>query len=226
LGGFFVDSDTLKNNMLYRETLRQYLSTLAGHGVPLLFIVMDPAKGRHGPSGDEFFSAITESLYRHNTETALVPVEVSFRKRPPGNKSGGVSFRGIMSNVIHVNFSNPLFLSEFAGRPEMAADLAEEVKKIWTADKKVLPHYIICKILSLHDYSIGLDSAAQLVKEFMSGAGRQFDYAPARIVKKGTDFLVKNGTVTVSGGRMTAEKRDEVDFYSSMIGQGGSEDLS
>ncbi|HQL83965.1 MAG TPA: hypothetical protein PK307_17325, partial [Spirochaetota bacterium] len=74
-GGFVVDTSRL-GNPVYREVIRQYISIIAGHGVPLLYVI-DRSTG-----GDEFFSAVKDSVYKHGVELAIVPVELSYLRKP------------------------------------------------------------------------------------------------------------------------------------------------
>lgn len=214
-GGFVVDRTRL-GDAVYRETLVQYLSTIAGHGMPVLY-APSYLQGGGIAESDELLSAVNDSLYRHTTELALVPVEVSYPDRPAGLREGALPFRDLLSDAAHVNFSKPMLLSEYTKRPHMIMGIPSTVMGTWVKDRRIFPHYIICRILAENDYSIPAEAVPRLVKKYMTGAGRQFDYTPARIVKKGLRYLEKHSIVSTEHGSVRAADRTLVDYYAKLI---------
>ncbi len=214
-GGFIVDRTRLEDD-LYRETLTQYLSTMAGHGVPMLYSA-SYKQGQISAAKDEFLSAITECLYKHTAEVALVPVEISYLGKPAELQNGTIRYRDLLSDVVHVNFSRPLLLSEYTKRPHMINGIPSTILGTWDKDRKIFPHYIISKILADNNFSIRSDAALKLAKNYMSKAGRQFDYSPQKIVKKGLRYLEKNSIVSTSNGVVNANDRSLVDYYAKLL---------
>ncbi|OHD70659.1 MAG: hypothetical protein A2W19_01270 [Spirochaetes bacterium RBG_16_49_21] len=216
VGGFLVDRGMLEN-LLYRETLCQYLSILAGHGVPVLYSPFHSSGKNSDQTENEVFTAITEALFTHTADTALVPVEVSYLRRPAVPESGTLPLRKVAANAVSINFSEPLYLSEYAHRPSRVTDVAGVLKSVWLTDKKVFPHYLLCKILVQNNFSVKLDSAVKLVEGYISREGRRFDYRPPVIVKRGLNFLIRSGSAAVRDGRIVALNAADIEFYSGML---------
>lgn len=214
-GGYIVDKARL-HDPLYRETLIQYLSTMAGHGVPMLYASSYSPEQKDGER-DEFISAISECMYRHTADVALVPVEVSYLDKPAVLTDGSIRYRELLSKVTHVNFSGPLLLSEYTKRPHMITGIPATVMGIWEKERKIFPHYIICRILADNTYCIKSADLLKLVKSFMAKAGRQFDYSPSKIVKKGLRYLEKNAIASHGNGALKADDRSLVDYYAKLL---------
>ncbi len=214
-GGFVVDRSKLAN-AAYRETIVQYLATVAGHGVPMLYSVPYDREGGNERDYDEFLAAVTECLYKHTAEVALVPVEVSTMGKPR-IKEGSIGFRDLISEVSRVNFSKPIMLSEYTRRPHMIKGIPDMVRGIWARDLKIFPHYIICTILADNGHSVRKDDLINLVKNYMSKSLRKFDYTPATTVNKGLKYLEKNNLVSFANGRATSIDRDSVEYFAAIL---------
>jgi len=214
-GGFLVDRSRI-DDAVYRETLVQYMSTIAGHGIPVLY-APSYMPGQAVAESDELLTALNDSLYRHTVELALVPVEVSYLGKPAEIHDGTMRFRDLLSDVAHVNFSKPILLSEYTRRPHMIMGIPATVMGIWRKDRKIFPHYIICRILADNDYRIPSDTALRLVRKYMTKAGRPFDYAPAKVLKKGLAYLEKHSIVSTDRGEVRSDDRALVDYYAGLL---------
>ena len=215
-GGFVVDRDRLANPV-YRETVRQYISVLAGHGVPLLYFPHREQRDGADPDLNEFYSAVTESLYKHTVEMALIPVEVSHFRRPDEQGGSRIPVAAVLSRIVHVNFSDPIYLSEYTRQPHLMIGLDGIVRSVWGRDLKIFPHNILCRLLVDHKYNVKYDSSAKMVREYLSRSGRRIDYHPAKIVRRGMQFLVRNGIASVRDGWIIADRRDEVEYYAKAL---------
>ncbi|MBN2160071.1 MAG: NAD(P)-binding domain-containing protein [Spirochaetes bacterium] len=214
-GGFIVDRSMIENPV-YRETLRQYISILAGHGVPVLYFQGIRKDGE--PEVDEFISAVTESMYRHTVEMALVPVEISYRRGETEFSGGYVSYVGMLADVIRVNFSRPIYLSEYTKQFQMIKDLPAVIAGTMGKDRKIFPHYIVCRVLAEKEFRATRDELAMLARDYMRRAGRDFEYSPQKTVKAGLRFLENSGIVGEENGVVTAVSPDRVAYFSRMLG--------
>jgi len=214
-GGYTVDRGKLANTV-YRETLAQYIATMAGYGVPMLYVLSGSDAGSGNYEKDAFLSAITDSMYRHAVELALVPFEVSYLDRPKDGE-GAVSFRDIVANVVWVNFSKPIFLSEFTKQPHMLMGIPGVIAGIWEKERKIFPHYLLCRALADNDYAMRQSDAVEFIKKYMRRAGRRFDYNPAKAARKGARYLEKNGIAAVEGDTIRVNDREKVAFYAGLI---------
>ncbi len=214
-GGFVVDRSKLANPA-YRETIVQYFATVAGHGVPMLYSVSYDREAEKERDHDEFLTALTECLYKHTAEVALVPVEVSYIGKA-GGKTGYIRYRDLISEVTRINFSKPFMLSEYTRRPHMIKSIPDTVRKIWASDLKIFPHYIICKILASNDHSVRNDAMVSFAKQFMSQSPLKFDYTPTTMVKKGMRYLEKNKLISVANGQAVSIDRDAVECFAAIL---------
>jgi glycerol-3-phosphate dehydrogenase len=215
-GGFIVDRARL-GNPVYRETLSQYITTMAGHGVPLLYFLGRNGAADADQSGDEFIAAVTECMYRHAAEVAIVPVEISCLQRPPASTGEPASYARLLANVAQVNFSKPLYLSEYSKQPHAIIGLPGIISGIWQKDRKIFPHFILCKVLADGGFLVRHEAAVKQVKKYMASAGRNFDYGPAKMVKKGLRFLTGRGLVETKGDSIAALDRDAVSYYAGLL---------
>ncbi len=213
-GGFVVDRERLES-MVYRETLKQYLVTIAGHGVPVLYFTS--RKNTDGSESDEFFEAVTESLYDHTVEMAVVPVEISYLDRPERLKTGGLRYRDVLANYARVNFSKPVFLSEYTKQPHMIIGLPGVIAAIRDRDRKFFPHHVICKILADNDYSVPRDALGGLVKAYLSSTKRVFDEGGAKIARRGLLYCDRRGITTVRDGSVKVIDRELADYFANML---------
>ncbi len=213
-GGFVVERERL-DNMVYRETLKQYLVTLAGHGVPVLYFTS--RRNTEGGESDEFFEAVTESLYDHTVEMAVVPVEISYLDRPERLKRGGMRYRDVLANYARVNFSKPVFLSEYTKQPHMIIGLPGVIGAIRDRDRKFFPHHVICKILADNDYSVPREALAGLVKAYLSTTKRVFDEGGTKIARRGLLYCDRRGITTVRDGTVKVIDRELADYFANML---------
>ena len=209
-GGFVVDPSRL-GNPVYREVIRQYLSIIAGHGVPLLYVI-DRETG-----GEEFFSAVTDSVYKHGIELAIVPVELSYLRKPAGLAFGIAGLSGMLANVVHLNFSRPILVSEYTRVPHMIEGLPGIIAGIWEKEKRVFPHYVLCKILRDRGYSVRQGDLAGLVKGYLNRSARSYDYGPSKLTRKGLRFLENNSIIRIENGLISVTDREMLSYYADMI---------
>ena len=216
IGGFTVHKEKLAS-MVYREVLGQYLSTLAGYGVPVLYSPSFAPDGLPGPARNEFISAITDCMYTHTVEVALVPVEVSYLGRPPECAGGSIPYGSVLANVTQVNFSKPVYLSDYTKQPGMISGLPGAITGTWEKERKVFPHYVLCKILAENNFTVSTSAAAKLVKAYTKREGRQLDYGPGKTVRKGLRFLTGNGIVALKEDVIVVEDKELVKYYANML---------
>jgi glycerol-3-phosphate dehydrogenase len=216
IGGFTVHREKLAN-IVYRETLGQYLSTIAGYGVPVLYSPSFAADGQPDTSRNEFITAITDCIYTHAVEVALVPVEVSYLSKPAENPGGSIHYGGVLANVTKVNFSKPICLSDYTKQPNMLSGLPRAIWEVWGRDRKVFPHYVLCKILADNNFTVSVNAAVKLVKAYARRSGPQFDYSAGKIVRKGLRFLVDNRVVSQKDDVIAAEDKEMVTYYANML---------
>lgn len=134
-GGFIVDPDRL-SNIIYKETLSEYISVMVEHGAPILYFPQqypDP-KSKITALYDDFFEMILESIYRHTVEIVLVPIEISYIDKPNIEKGKDLSVFSFMKYSVNVNFSDPLFVSEYTMQKDPVRKIKKVIKKIWNDD--------------------------------------------------------------------------------------------
>ncbi len=134
-GGFIVDPDRL-SNIIYKETLSEYISVMVEHGVPVLYFPQnnpDP-NSRITTVPDDFFEIILESIYRHTVEIVLVPIEISYIDKPEIETGKDFSLLSHMKNSVNINFSDPLCVSEYTMQKNPVQKIKNVIKKIWNDD--------------------------------------------------------------------------------------------
>ncbi len=222
-GGYIIDVYKFINP-IYREVIRSYLSTLVQHGIPVLFFpeIYISKDGNIRNINKEFVSSLMESLYKNNEEIALIPIELSYYKKPFGlnidEDLEDISLRKIiLSNVVEINFSKPILVSEFSSMDKSISYLTNLIDVCWKSDSFIFPHYIFCKILRENNYTLEMDNIKKTVKRCLQELEIKSKYRPANIVKFGVEFIRKNRIGEIKGNKITVSQREEVDYYANLI---------
>ena len=223
MGGYFIDSEKL-SNPVYREVTKNYLSTLIEHGVQVLFFPeMDlSTDGTIGKINREFLSVVMDALYKNAEEIALIPVEVSYFKKPAWFDANGpgsaLTLKKILENRIKINFSEPIFVSDFSNSDDMVARLSENIEIKWKSDSHIFPHYIFCRIIKENNYTLKISGADKLIEEMLIKYSIK-KFKPKHVLKKGIFFIEKNniGRGSVDNGELKIFNSEEIDYYSNLI---------
>ncbi len=222
MGGYFIDSDRL-SNPVYKELVQNYLSTLVGHGVQILFFpeIKLSKNGEIGRINREFLFRMMDALYKNMEEIALIPVEISYYKRPyeidHGISDDILSIRNVLGNRIKINFSDPVFISDFSTSRDTIDLLSKNILSRWKADSYIYPHYIFCKIIKDNNYQLDMNEASKYIIKFLQKHNLQNKYKVKNIQKKGLDFISRNGIGKVNDNALSIIKKEEIDYYSNMI---------
>ncbi len=212
-GGFIVHTSKLENH-IYRECLIQYLSALISHGVPVLFFPeLKPATESVISSlGENFFQILNGVMFQESTEIALVPGEISYN-----NLVNESAVKPVMKEAVTVNFSNPLFLSDFTRETNMLVSVPDHLRDVWIADEVILPHHILCGMLEENNYIIQTDKLKKGINRFINSRGIVLDKNRKHIFHEGMKFLVKNGIVSRKDNYITSIENETIKRLSSVI---------
>ncbi len=134
-GGFIVDADRI-SNVVYRESLCEYISVMIEHGVSLLYFP------QHKPEvidkniivPDDFFDILLESIYKNTVEIVLIPVEILYRKNNVAGEAKKISISKYFDSKIRINFSDPIYLSDYTMNNKSENKLSEVIGEIWQND--------------------------------------------------------------------------------------------
>ncbi|MCX7678034.1 MAG: NAD(P)H-dependent glycerol-3-phosphate dehydrogenase [Spirochaetes bacterium] len=221
-GGYIVNIQRL-GNPLYRETIKAYLTTLLEHGVPVLFFpeLLFFKDGSLREMSGEFIEAVVELLKRNTEEIALIPVTISYYKRPVSEVYSGKKFSWsqMLRNTVHINFSKPIMVSDYSHRDNALAIITTIVKDRWKRDSFVFPHYLFCAILKKYNYAIHMNEARAMIRNILPLDDRLRRYSDREIFTKGISFLTTNGIGSVEGKMIRGTAREEVDYYASLYGE-------
>lgn len=221
IGGYIIDFSRL-DNPLYQEVIRNYLATLIGHGVHIVFFpeLKISRDGNTGSIREEFLSLVMDSLFKNTEEIALVPIELSYYARPDNkikDKSRSVTLNRIIENRVNINFSDPLFASDFSNENNNLANLSMNIEKSWNSDSAIFPHYIFCGAIRDKDYRMPLDSADSEINEFLAKKKLNGKYKVKDILKEGTDFIVKRKIGRIDNDEIIISNTEEIDYYSNLV---------
>lgn len=222
MGGYMFDSDRL-SNPVYREVFQDYLATLIEHGVHILFFpeIKLSEDGRIGNINHKFLSMIMDALFKNTEEIALIPIAVSYYKKPETDDKQGsataITIRNILDNVIRIKFSEPIYASDFSNTFNTLELLSENIDAKWKSDSEIFPHYILCRILRDNNYSINIKEAGKYIADSIGSYNLGKRYKARYIMKKGLDFILKNELGSINDGKLVVTKKEEVDYYSNLI---------
>ncbi len=134
-GGFIIDPVRL-TNIVYKETLYEYISIMLEHGVPVLYFPQqspDP-NSKISSIPDDFFDIILESIYKQNVEIVLVPIEISYIDKNGSEQEKDFSILSFLNNSVNINFSDPLYVSEYTLQKNPVEKIRNAIRKIWNDD--------------------------------------------------------------------------------------------
>ena len=212
-GGFIVHTSKLDNH-IYRECLIQYLSALISHGVPVLFFPeLKPATESVISSlGENFFQLLNEVMFQESTEIALVPGEISYN-----NLVNESAAKPVMKEAVTVNFSNPVYLSDFTRESSMLVSVPDYIREVWIADDIILPHHILCGMIEESNYIIQTDKLKKGINRYMNSKGIVIDKNRKHIFHEGMKFLVRNGIISRKDNYIMCIENETVKRYSTII---------
>lgn len=211
-GGFIIHLSKL-NNLLYMECVMEYLSILASHGVPFLYF--PELHGMHQTGSkldDNFFNMLTRVMYRETTEIALIPAEISYKNRLDESET-----KSYFTEAVGINFSSPVFLSEFTRKSSLQISISDLVTKIWTMDEIILPHFIICGILYENEYIIRTSKLKKAVIKYISVNRIILHKSFRSIINEGVRFLLKNSVIIKKDNYYMSLKHDIIKKYADII---------
>ncbi len=212
-GGFVVHTSKLQNH-IYRECLIQYLSALISHGVPVLFFpeLRPDKESVISTLGENFFQLLSEVMFQESTEIALVPGEICYR-----NLVNEAAVRPVLKEAVTVNFSNPVFLSDFTRETNTLVSVPGYIREVWTADEIILPHHILCGMIEESNYLIQTDKLKKGINRYINSKGIVIDKNRKHIFHEGMKFLVRNGIVSRKDNYIICVETETVKRYSMII---------
>ena len=212
-GGFIVHTSKLEN-FVYRECLIQYLSTLISHGVPVLFFpeLRPSTESVISTLGENFFQLLNEVMFRESTEIAIIPGEISYNSLV--NES---ALRPVLKEAVTVNFSNPLFLSDFTRESNTLVSVPEYIRDVWVSDEIIHPHHILCGIIEENNYQMQTDKLKKGINRYMNSRGIIINKNRKHIFNEGLKLLVKNGIVIRKDNYIICSDKETVRRYSDML---------
>lgn len=212
-GGYIIHRSRL-GNLLYRECVIQYLSTLISHGVPLLYFPeKEPETGAEISALDDyFFQLLNTVMFQESTEIVLVPTQISY-----SDKVNESSLCPVLTEPVTLNFSSPLFLSDFTRQVHAGTPVPEIVKNTWIADEIILPQHIICGIMQQKNFMIKAGKLRRYIERFISENGLLVTYSSKQIMHIGLKFLLKNDIVQKKNDYLVGVKTDIISSYGDLI---------
>lgn len=212
-GGYIIHRSRL-GNLLYRECVIQYISTLISHGVPLLYFPeKEPEKDSAvSPLNEHFFELLNTVMYQESTEIVLIPAQIAYSDRL--NEADEAP---ILSEPATLNFSTPLFLSDFTSQIHAGTPVHDMIKNAWISDEIILPQHIICGILQQKNYMIKAGKLKKYIDRFISENGLVVSYSSKQIINNGLKFLLKNDIIRKKNDYLVGSKVEVISRYSGLI---------
>jgi len=217
-GGFTVDPGRLPN-ILYREILSSYLDVLVEHGVPFLYFPGYAEKGGEDEALKNFFSFITESMYRHTIEIVLVPIEISYAGIPENRPGERISLRKLLNEDVSVHFSKPLYLSEYTRQPHLTIGLSSIIRNIWQKDSRIYPQYLVSGVICDSGFSLKKSRLKHNIRELMTEKGYKMRTDAGSIARQGAEYLSDAGIIEIDKDEIKVLKKDELQRYADMLKQ-------
>jgi len=189
-GGYLIHRSKL-NNMLYVECIMEYLSILASHGVSFLYFPELQGKDSTlSAPNDKFFNMLTNVMFKETTEVVLIPSGITYKNRVDNSE-----IKEPFTEAIGINFSTPIFLSEYTKKSNVKISISDLIHKIWVVDEIILPHYIICGILIENNFIIKTSKLRKVINKYISDNRIIINKSDKAILNEGLKFLQKNSII-------------------------------
>jgi len=211
-GGIIIYREKL-NNMLYLASVIEYLSMLTKHGVPFIFFPeLFATESNNLDSNKNFFDMLNNIMFDEATEIVLIPLEIAYKKRV--NES---EFKKVFTEPVSINFSSPLFLSEFTKESSAEVSIIDLIKKIWLLDEILFPHHIVSGILLENDFAMKTSKLKKEIGKFIADKRLIIDRPEKSIINDGIKFLLKNEILVRKDDHYIVLKQDLIKKFSDVI---------
>lgn len=212
-GGFIINRDKLKN-VVYKQCIIQYLSTLIRNGVPVLYFPeLEPEKNSSiSGLSENFFQLLNEVLYQESTEIVLVPSEILYKNRI--NES---DINGTFTEQMHLHFSMPLYLSDFTRQSQALTSIPELIQDIWMRDEIILPHHVICAVLADNNFKIQQNKLKKYIDNYMDRKYIPLNKSSRQIASEGIKFLLKNRILDKSDDIFKGIDTEKIKFFADIL---------
>lgn len=211
-GGFIIHQSKL-NNTLYLECIMEYLSILAGHGVPFLYF--PELQGTDSPllaPNDKFFKMLNSVMFKETTEVVLIPSEITYTSRMDETET-----KDLFTEPVGINFSSPVFLSEYTRQSSSDIPISELIHKIWILDEIILPHYIICGILYENDFTVKVSRLKKMIYTYIADNRIIINKSDKIIMNEGLKVLQKNSIIVRKDDFYIGLKQDVIKKFADFI---------
>jgi glycerol-3-phosphate dehydrogenase (NAD(P)+) len=211
-GGFIIHQSKLSNT-LYLECIMEYLSILASHGVPFLYF--PELQGEDSPllgPNDKFFKMLNSVMFKETTEVVLIPSEITYSGRIDEAES-----KHIFTEPVGVNFSSPVFLSEYTRQSSSDIPISELIHKIWILDEIILPHYIICGILYENNFAVKVSKLKKMIYAYIADNRIIINKSDKTIMTEGLKILQKHSILIRKDDYYIGLKQDIIKKFAEFI---------
>jgi len=216
-GGFIVYKSKL-NNSLYFDCILEYLSILASHGVPFLYFPeLQGSEHSDLTSNDKFFKMLNSVMFKESTEIVLIPSEIVYK-----SKTNNSDVKKPFTEPVCINFSSPVFLSEYTRKSNLQTSISELVHKIWLLDEIILPQYIICGILCENDFIIKISKLKKIISKYISDNNIIIVKPEKIVINEGVKFLQKNSIIIKKDDFYIGINRELINKYADIINKKNS----
>jgi glycerol-3-phosphate dehydrogenase (NAD(P)+) len=211
-GGFIIHQSKL-NNMLYLECIMEYLSILTSHGVPFLYF--PELQGKDSSlliQNDKFFNMLNNVMFKETTEVVLIPSEITYK-----NKLDEKEIKEPFTEPVGINFSTPVFLSEYTRKSNLEVSISELVHKIWIIDEIILPHHIISGILSENGFIIKSSKLKKKINKYIADNRIIINKSERAIINEGLKYLQKHSIITKRDDYLVCLKHEAVKKFTDLV---------
>lgn len=211
-GGFVIHQSKL-NNKLYLESIMEYVSILASHGVPFLYFPeLQGTESAQAVPNDKFFNMLNSVMFKETTEVVLIPAEITYRNRLDESE-----IKELFTEPVAINFSSPVFLSEYTKQSHLQISIAELIQKIWVLDDIILPHYIISGIILENNFIIKTSRLKKLINKYVTDNRIIINKSEKDIFNEGLKFLQKHSVIIKKDDYYVGLKHDLIKKFADLI---------
>jgi len=102
----------------------------------------------------------------------------------------------VFTEPVCINFSSPVFLSEYTRQSNLKISISELIREIWVQDDIILPHYIVCGIIFENIFIIKISKLKKTINKYIIDNNIIINKSDKAVMNEGIKFLLKNSIIT------------------------------
>ena len=224
IGSYTVDREE-KNNTVYLEVLKQYSTFLTENGIDSL-VFPEGTRSRNGQINPLKYGLLKTSVDAYLSkdkkyDIVIVPVTISYEHVMEENLFSGITksmnVLGYLKNIknIHINFCEPINISNFVDKENAINLVGDIITDEWKKNVKLFPNQILCKVLASSNYEVQKINLRNKLEDLLQGTSYMGEID--NIIAEGLSALKSTELITEDQFVIKGINTKIIDYYANMV---------